>query len=100
MIQSAISAVEENTRLTKSTAESLIAVVDNAKIVNQSVAEIAEASDNQSEAATQISEGISQIAFVVESNSATSEESAAASQELSSQADLLKELVGRFQYYD
>ena len=100
LIQSAISAVEENTRLTKSTAESLIAVVDNAKIVNQSVAEIAEASDNQSEAATQISEGISQIAFVVESNSATSEESAAASQELSSQADLLKELVGRFQYYD
>ena len=100
LIQSAISAVEENTRLTKSTAESLIAVVDNAKIVNQSVAEIAEASDNQSEAATKISEGISQIAFVVESNSATSEESAAASQELSSQADLLKELVGRFQYYD
>jgi len=100
LIQSAIDAVEEGTRLTKSTAESLLAVVDNAKIVNESVAEIAEASDNQAEAASQISNGISQIAFVVESNSATSEESAAASEELSSQADLLKELVGRFQYYD
>ena len=100
LIQSAITAVEEGTKLTESTAKSLLAVVDNAKIVNKSVAEIAEASDNQAEAAAQISEGISQIAFVVESNSATSEESAAASEELSSQADMLKELVGRFQYYD
>ena len=100
LIQSAIMAVEEGTKLTKSTAESLLAVVDNAKIVNKSVAEIAEASDNQAEAAAQISEGISQIAFVVESNSATSEESAAASEELSNQADMLKELVGRFQFYN
>ncbi len=99
LIQSAIMAVEEGTRLTKSTADSLVVVVENARTVNKSVAEIAEASENQASAASQISEGINQIAFVVESNSATSEESAAASEELSSQADLLKELVGRFQYY-
>ncbi len=99
LIQSAITAVEEGTRLTKSTAESLIAVVDNAKIVNDSIAEIAAASDNQAEAVGQITEGINQIAFVVESNSATSEESAAASEELSSQADALKELVGKFKYF-
>jgi len=100
LIQSALTAVEEGTRLTKSTAESLVAVVDNAKAVNDSIAEIASASDNQAEAVTQITEGINQIAFVVESNSATSEESAAASEELSSQANLLKELVGRFQYHE
>ncbi|MCI8528072.1 MAG: methyl-accepting chemotaxis protein [Lachnospiraceae bacterium] len=99
LIQSALTAVEEGTRLTKATADSLHVVVENARIVNKSVAEIAEASDSQATAAAQISEGINQIAFVVESNSATSEESAAASEELSSQADLLKELVGRFQYY-
>ncbi len=63
-----------------------------------SIEEIAEASDNQALAAAQITEGINQIAGVVESNSATSQESAAASEELSSQADMLKELVGRFQY--
>ena len=62
------------------------------------MSEIAEASDNQALAVSQITEGINQIAGVIESNSATSEESAASSQELSSQADMLKELVGRFQY--
>ena len=72
--------------------------MDNAKIVNKSMAEIAQASDNQAVAAAQITEGINQIAEVVESNSATSQESAAASEELSSQADMLKDLVERFQY--
>lgn len=98
LIQNAITAVEEGTQLANSTAESLLAVVDNAKTVNDSMTEIAEASDNQALAAAQITEGINQIAGVVESNSATSQESAAASEELSSQADMLKELVGRFRY--
>ncbi len=98
MIQNAITAVEEGMQLANATAESLLAVVDNARIVNESMTEIAEASDNQAIAAAQITEGINQIAGVVESNSATSQESAAASEELSSQADMLKELVGRFQY--
>ncbi len=98
LIQNAILAVEDGTRLANSTAESLLLVVDNAKVVSKSISEIAEASDNQAVAAEQISEGINQIAGVVESNSATSQESAAASQELSSQADLLKGLVDRFQF--
>lgn len=98
LIQNAIMAVEEGMMLAESTADSLIAVVGNAKVVNESVTEIAEASDNQADAAAQITDGINQIATVVESNSATSEESAAASEQLSSQADMLKELVGRFQY--
>ncbi len=98
LIQNAIAAVEEGIQLANSTAESLLAVVDNARIVNDSMTEIAEASDNQALAAAQITEGINQIAGVVESNSATSQESAAASEELSSQADMLKELVGRFRY--
>lgn len=98
LIQNAISAVEEGIQFANSTANSLIAVVENAKTVNESMEEIAVASDNQARAAAQITEGINQIAGVVESNSATSEESAAASEELARQADLLKELVGRFQY--
>lgn len=98
LIQNAIVAVEDGTKLANSTAESLLLVVDNAKVVSEAVAEIAEASDTQAEATGQITEGINQIAGVVESNSATSQESAAASEELSSQADLLKELVGRFKY--
>ena len=98
LIQNAIVAVEDGMQLANSTAESLLAVVGNVKVVNKSMAEIAQASDTQAEAVAQITEGINQIATVIESNSATSEESAASSQELSSQADMLKELVGRFQY--
>ncbi len=99
LIQNAISAVEDGTKLANSTAESLMLVVDNAKVVSEAIAEIASASDKQADATAQITEGINQIAGVVESNSATSQESAAASQELSTQADALKELVGRFRYH-
>lgn len=98
LIQNAILAVEEGIRFANATASSLVTVVENAKVVNDSMQEIAVASEDQAMAAAQISEGISQIAEVVESNSATSQESAAASEELSKQADMLKELVGRFQY--
>lgn len=98
LIQNAIKAVEDGTRLASSTAESLLLVVDNAKTVGEAIDEIALASEEQADATAQITEGINQIAQVVESNSATSEESAAASQELSTQADLLKELVDRFKY--
>lgn len=99
LIQNAIAAVDEGTKLADSTAESLLLVVDNAKIVREAIDEIAVASDTQAEATAQITLGINQIAGVVENNSATSEESAAASQELSSQADSLKDLVGRFRYH-
>lgn len=98
LIQNAIMAVEEGIQFASSTAQSLLSVVENAKIVNESMGEIAIASDDQAKAAAQISEGINQISDVVESNSATSEESAAASEELARQADMLKELVGKFQY--
>lgn len=100
LIQNAILAVEEGTKLTRSTAESLLMVVDNANIVNTSIIEIAKASDNQAEAATQVAEGINQIAGVVESNSAMAQQCAASSEELSNQADLLKELVDSFQYFN
>ena len=99
LIQNAIQAVEDGTRLANATAESLLVVVDNAKTVGEAIDKIALASEEQADATAQITEGVNQIAQVVESNSATSEESAAASQELSSQADLLKELVDRFKYH-
>lgn len=98
LIQNAIQAVEEGTRLANSTAESLLRVVDNAKTVGDAIDEIAVASEEQADATAQVTLGINQISEVVESNSATSQESAAASQELSAQADQLKELVDRFKF--
>ena len=61
------------------------------------IAKIAQASQEQADSISQISVGIDQISAVVQTNSATSEESAAASEELSSQANLMKELLSTFQ---
>ena len=44
--------------------------------------------------------GVEQISLVVQTNSATAEESAAASEELSSQAHMLKQLIGKFNLKD
>lgn len=58
--------------------------------------EITRASDAQASAVIQITQGLEQISAVVQTNSATAEESAAASEELSSQAQVLKDLVNQF----
>lgn len=58
---------------------------------------ISEQSRQQSSDINQILQGVEQVSSVVQLNSATSEESAAGSLELSSQATVLKGLVGRFQ---
>ena len=44
-----------------------------------------------------MSSGLDQISSVVQSNTATAEQSAAASEELSGQANVLQDLVSKFQ---
>ncbi|WP_297241694.1 methyl-accepting chemotaxis protein [uncultured Flavonifractor sp.] len=61
------------------------------------IAKIAHASREQADAISQISVGIDQISAVVQTNSATSEQSAAASEHLSSQANMMKNLLNTFQ---
>ena len=98
LIQNAIQAVEDGTKLTVITAESLNTVVINAGEVQDAISNIATASNMQATAAGQITEGINQIATVIEMNSATAEESAASSEELSAEAEVLKELLDRFKF--
>ena len=97
LIEETLQAVEQGTVLADSTAESLQRVVSGAGKVNDLVNQIAEASVEQSRAVEQVSVGIDQISSVVQSNTATAEESAAASEELSGQANILSDLVRRFQ---
>ena len=59
-------------------------------------ARIAKASQDQATAVAQVNRGIEQVSQVVQTNSATAEQSAATSEELSGQAELLKEMVSRF----
>ncbi|WP_077611271.1 methyl-accepting chemotaxis protein [Clostridium sp. Marseille-P2415] len=97
LIENAISAVGNGTKIAGETAEALRLIVEKANISSNRIAEIAEASAVQSDAIMQVTTGIDQISAVVQTTSATSEESAATSEELSAQAMNLKALVGKFQ---
>ena len=96
LIEGTVQAVEKGTEIANATAESLFAVVESTKGVVASVDKIASAADQQADSIAQVTLGIDQISSVVQTNSATAEESAAASEELSSQAQVMKTLVGRF----
>lgn len=97
LIESSTSAVAIGVSLAEQTASNLSRVVESIESTTEAVSRIAEASKDQSKAISEVSKGIVQISTVTENNSATSEESAAASNELSDQAYVMKELVGRFQ---
>ncbi len=96
LIEGSIEKVEGGTKIANETAESLVEIVSGIAEAANLVGEIAVASNEQATAIAQVNKGVDQVAQVVQSNSATSEESAAASEELSSQAALLKEMVGKF----
>ena len=96
MIEGSIKKTEDGTKIARDTAEALGEIVTDIERVADLVSNIAVASDEQARGIGQINEGIMQVSQVVQTNSATSEESAAASEELSGQAALLQEMVGKF----
>ena len=97
LIESTVQAISNGMRVADETAKSLDSVVEKASVVMTKINEIASVSEEQANAIQQINTGIDQIASVVQTNSATAEQSAAASEELSSQATVVKEMVGKFQ---
>ncbi len=96
LIEGSIDNVRLGTRIANDTAAALGEIVDGIQKVADLVGGIAEASNEQASGIAQVNTGIEQVAQVVQSNSATAEQSAAASEELSSQAELLKEMIGHF----
>jgi methyl-accepting chemotaxis protein len=96
LIEGSIKTVEAGTAITNETAKALDEIVAGVTKAANLVGEIASASNEQATAISQINIGVDQVSKVVQTNTATSEESAAASQQLSSQAENLKEMVGRF----
>ena len=96
LIEETVKAVNEGSRISVETDESLKEVVIRAQKVMDAVTRISQATDSQSKDVQQVSTGIDQISSVVQTNSSTAEQSAAASEELSGQASVLKDLVGRF----
>ena len=96
LIEDTVRAVKEGSRISAETEEALNEAIARAEKVTTAVTMISEQTNEQMRGVQQVSTGIDQISSVVQTNSATAEESAAASEELSGQANLLKELIGRF----
>lgn len=96
LIEESIKRVGTGTRMANETAEALSNIVESTTKAADIMNEIAVVSNEQASAVAQINNGINQISQVVQTNSATAEEGAAASEEMSSQAEVLKEMVGRF----
>lgn len=96
LIEETVTAVDNGTQIAGDTAQAMLGVVDVTREVTGLVNQIADASNTQAGSIAQITVGVDQISSVVQTNSATAEESAAASEELSGQAQMLKDLVGRF----
>ncbi len=97
LIENSLKSIENGTQIADDTAQSLIQAVNDVNKMTGIIGEISEASSDQADSIAQIIMGIDQISSVVQTNSATAEESAAASEELSSQSQLMKRLVERFE---
>lgn len=96
LIESAILAIQNGSQIVATTESALKQLVEKSSGVSGLVENISKASSDQATAVVQTTQGIEQVSNVVQTNSATAEESAAASQELSSQAQILKQLIGKF----
>lgn len=96
LIENSIEKVVNGTQIANETATALNEIVSGVGEVAQIVSDISVASNEQAMAITQINDGINQISIVTQGNTATAEQSAAASEEMTSQAQMLEEMVDRF----
>ena len=78
-------------------AQSLGVIVEKARKVDELVAEIATASQEQNQGIGQINTAVSQMDKVTQSNAASAEETAAAAEELNAQSVALKDAVASLQ---
>ena len=96
LIENSVAKANLGIQIATETSASLNDIVDGILRSAEIVAKIAQSSDQQAAAISQVNTGIDQVAQVVQLNSATAEESAAASEEMSSQSSLLEQLTSRF----
>jgi methyl-accepting chemotaxis protein len=92
-IEESVTRSEHGVRISAKVAESFEEIVTKARKVDELVAEIATASNEQTQGIGQVTTAVSQMDKVTQSNAAGAEESASASEELSSQAEMMREAV-------
>ncbi len=96
-IEDAIRRSEHGVTISANVAHSLSDIVDKAHKVDTLVAEIAQASKEQSQGIDQLNTTVNQMDRVTQSSAGTAEETAAAAEELSAQAISLRESVSQLE---
>ncbi len=96
LIQGSVEKTHNGAIIAQSTATSLAEIVSDVTKVSDLVAEIAAASQEQSQGIAQVNEGLVQLNDVNQRATSTSEESAAIAEELSSQTAELMSMLKRF----
>jgi methyl-accepting chemotaxis protein len=97
LIAGSTDAVKKGARIADETAQKLQEVVGNITDIVNTIKDIEAASEQQSTSAAQITTGIGEISNVVQETQSMAEESATTSEVLSKQAQMLKDLVDKFQ---
>jgi methyl-accepting chemotaxis protein len=96
LIEDSMKKIGDGTQMADKTAEALREIVAAAGNMSGLVGEIATAANEQALGVSQITQGLGQVDQVTQQNTAHAEESASAAEDLSSQAQLLLQLVATF----
>ncbi len=96
LINDSVEKVSEGSRLVNESGTTLEAIVLSVKKVNDIIAEIAAASEEQSTGIEQVNKAVMQIDETVQQNAALVEEAAAAAESLQEQSSRLSELMDTF----
>lgn len=96
LIKESTQRVSQGSELSRKTGEALKKIIGGVEKTAASIAQIAAATEEQSSTANEVNKGIQNVSTNTEKSAAAAEEMASSSQELTSQADGLREVVGRF----
>lgn len=96
LIEGSSRLVNEGMQLADQAEHSLLNTVNSVNGIIEAINAISKEAAQQSDMMKQVANGIGQISGVVESNSAMAQQSASSSEEFTAQAQMLKELIGKF----
>ncbi len=96
-IEESVNRSEHGVEISTKVAQSFEEIVTKARKVDNLVAEIATASQEQSQGVNQVTTAVAQMDKVTQSNAASAEETASASEELNAQAEMMRESVSHLQ---
>ncbi len=96
MIEDSVKSAEQGVQLNDNVLTSLHEIHESVNKVNEVMAEITIASDQQNEGIGQIATAVEQMNQLTQQNAANSEESASTAEELSSQTEEIKSMVEQF----